>query len=89
MCHAPAICFQVEKRGFLKEGFYADIAIMDIHEAWKVTKENILYKCNWSPFEEHTFTGNITHTFVNGHLAYNNGIFDESKKGERLLFNRN
>jgi dihydroorotase len=89
MCHAPAICFQVEKRGFLKEGFYADIAIMDIHEAWKVTKENILYKCNWSPFEAHTFTGNITQTFVNGHLAYNNGIFDESKKGERLLFNRN
>lgn len=88
MCHAPAICFQVEKRGFLKEGFYADIAILDINEAWKVSKENILYKCNWSPFEEHIFTGKVTHTFVNGHLTYNNGIFDESKKGERLLFNR-
>lgn len=88
MCHAPAICFQVEKRGFLKEGFYADIAILDINETWKVSKENILYKCNWSPFEAHTFTGKVTHTFVNGHLTYNNGIFDESKKGERLLFNR-
>lgn len=88
MCHAPAICFQVEKRGFLKEGFYADIAILDINETWKVNKENILYKCNWSPFEEHNFTGKVTHTFVNGHLVYNNGIFDESKKGERLLFNR-
>lgn len=86
MCHAPAECFKVENRGFIKEGYYADIAILDTQENWTVSKENILYKCNWSPFEEHTFKGKIKQTFVNGHLAYNNGVFDESKKGERLLF---
>jgi len=88
MCHAPAVCFNVEKRGFIKEGFYADVAILDIHEDWKVSKENILYKCNWSPFEEHFFKGKIKQTFVNGHLVYNNGVFDESQKGKRLLFTR-
>jgi len=88
MCHAPAVCFNIEKRGFIKEGFYADVAILDIHEDWKVSKENILYKCNWSPFEEHFFKGKIKQTFVNGHLVYNNGVFDERQKGKRLLFTR-
>lgn len=86
MCHAPADCFRVEKRGYLKEGFHADIALLDLNQEWTVSKENILFKCGWSPLEQHTFKGNITHTFVNGHLVYNNGIFDEHKKGERLLF---
>ena len=89
MCHAPADCFRVEKRGYLKEGYFADIAIVDIHEEWKVSSENILYKCNWSPLENHSFKGKVKQTFVNGNLIYNDGIFDESKKGERLLFSTN
>lgn len=87
MCHAPADCFRIENRGYLKEGFFADIAIVDINETWQVSKGNILYKCKWSPLEEHIFQGKIKQTFVNGHLVYDNGIFNESKKGERLLFN--
>ncbi len=87
MCHAPADCFRVENRGYIKEGFFADLVIIDIHEEWKVVKSTILYKCNWSPLEEHTFKGKVKQTFVNGHLAYNNGFFDESEKGKRLSFN--
>lgn len=87
MCHAPADCFRIENRGYLKEGFFADVAIVDINETWQVSKGNILYKCNWSPLEEHIFQGKIKQTFVNGHLVYDNGIFNESKKGARLLFN--
>lgn len=86
MCHAPADCFRIEKRGYLKEGFFADVAIVDINDTWQVSKENILYKCNWSPLEEHIFQGKVKQTFVNGHLVYDNGIFNESKKGERILF---
>ncbi|MFN8296936.1 MAG: dihydroorotase [Chitinophagales bacterium] len=89
MCHAPADCFRIERRGYLKEGFFADVAIVDINETWQVSKENILYKCNWSPLEEHIFQGKVKQTFVNGHLVYDNGIFNENKKGERLLFNPN
>lgn len=87
MCHAPAICFNVEKRGFIKEGYIADIAIVDIHKEIYISKENILYKCAWSPFENKTLKGSVTHTFVNGNLVYDNGIFNESKMGVRLLFN--
>jgi len=88
MCHAPAICFQVKERGYLREGYFADCVIVDLQQATTVTKENIYYKCNWSPFEEHTFPAAITHTFVSGHLAYENGQFNESVKGQRLLFAR-
>jgi len=88
MCHAPAICFQVEGRGFLREGYAADLVLIDIESPWQVTKENILYKCAWSPFEGTTFNSRVTHTFVNGHLAYSEGIFDESIKGQRLIFDR-
>ncbi len=88
MCHNPAICFQIEDRGFVKEGFFADLVLVDLEKPWEVTKENILYKCGWSPFEGQTFHSIITHTFVNGHIAYEHGAFDESKKGERLKFNR-
>ncbi|MEZ5026525.1 MAG: dihydroorotase [Chitinophagales bacterium] len=87
MCHAPADCFRVKNRGYLKEGFFADIAIVDINKKWEINKSNILYKCAWSPLEDKTVFGKVEHTFVNGHHAYNNGEFDESKKGERLLFN--
>ncbi len=87
MCHAPADCFRVAKRGYIKEGYFADLAILDLNETWKVEQSNILYKCAWSPLEQHSFKGKIKQTFVNGHLVYNNGTFDESKKGQRLLFN--
>jgi dihydroorotase len=86
MCHAPADCFRVERRGFLREGYFADIAVVDIDIENIIQKENILYKCAWSPLEGKTLKGKVTHTFVNGHLVYHNGIFDETKKGRRLLF---
>ncbi len=88
MAHAPAICFEIEKRGFIKEGYWADLVLVDLNSKTKVGKSNILYKCGWSPFEGHTFNSAITHTFVNGNLVYNNGFFDESVKGQRLLFER-
>ena len=87
MCHNPAKLFKVEKRGFIKEGFYADLVLVDPAQNWTVTKENILYKCGWSPFEGVAFSNKITHTFVNGILMYNNGVFNEINKGKRLLFN--
>ncbi len=86
MCHAPAVCFRIKNRGFIKEGYYADIAVVDIDKLWTVSKENIWYKCGWSPLEENRVFGKVHQTFVNGHLVYNDGIFDESKKGQRLLF---
>lgn len=88
MCHAPAICFQMDKRGFIRPGFWADLVLIDTSNPATVKKENILYKCGWSPFEGHTFKSSVTHTFVSGHLVYENGHFDESVKGKRLLFQR-
>jgi len=88
MCHHPAILFGIEKRGYIRKGFHADLVLIDINNPWKVQKDNILYKCGWSPFENHTFLSKITHTFVNGNLVYYNGIFNESTKGQRLLFNK-
>ncbi len=88
MSHNPAIIFQIEKRGFIREGYYADLAVVDMNRAWTVGKENIIAKCGWSPFEGVKFSSSVIHTFVSGHLAYENGRFDESAMGERLLFNR-
>jgi dihydroorotase len=88
MCHNPAICFKVENRGFIREGYFADLVLVNLDKAWKVTKENILYKCGWSPFEGETFNAQITHTFVNGHIAYEFGDFDETQRGMRLTFDR-
>ena len=88
MCHNPAICFQVEKRGFLRKGYYADMILVDLSTKWDVNSDNILYKCKWSPFEGKTFSSRVTHTFINGHLAYCKGKFDENKKGMRLTFER-
>jgi len=88
MCHNPAILFQIEKRGFIKEGYFADLVLVDTSSLHTVTKETILYKCKWSPFEGTTFTNNITHTFVNGNLIYNQGVFNDVNKGRRLTFNR-
>ena len=88
MCHSPAICFQVENRGFLRKGYAADLVLFELNNPWTVTKDNILYKCGWSPFEGNTFKSRVSHTWVNGHLVYQNGKFDESQKGQRLTFNR-
>ncbi len=87
--HNPAILFQIEKRGFVREGYFADLVLIDLSKPWTVNKENILYKCGWSPLEGTTFTSRITHTFVNGNLIYNEGIFNDTIKGKRLEFNRN
>ena len=88
MCHNPAILFQVEKRGFVKEGFKADLVLVDLDDKFTVSKENILYKCGWSPLEGATFHSKITHTFVNGNLVFENGKVSEETFGERLLFER-
>ena len=88
MCHNPAKIFKIEKRGFIKQGFYADLVIVNSHQPWVVKKENILYKCGWSPFEGTNFKSRIMHTFVNGQLAYSNGKIKDIKAGRRLLFER-
>ena len=88
MCHAPAICFDVKERGYIREGYYADLVLVDPDKQWKVTKDNLHYKCNWSPLEGHTFQGNIDSTIVSGHLAYHNGIFNENRQGMRMTFDR-
>ena len=88
MCHSPAICFQVENRGFLRKGYAADLVLFELNNPWTVKKDNILYKCGWSPFEGNTFKSRVSHTWVNGHLVYQNGKFDESQKGQRLTFSR-
>jgi dihydroorotase len=88
MSHAVAECFQVADRGYIREGYYADLVIVDLNNTTKVTKENIFYKCGWSPLEGFEFPATITHTFVNGNLVYSTGEWDESQKGMRLTFER-
>ncbi len=88
MCHNPAILFQVEKRGYIKEGYFADIVIVDDNNPWTVNKDNVLYKCKWSPFEGTMFKSKVTHTLVNGQLVYENSTFHEVKAAKRLTFNR-
>ena len=86
MSHNVAKLFRMEERGFIREGYFADLVLVDLDQPWTVSQENILAKCGWSPFEGYTFKSSVTHTIVSGHLAYENGQFDESKKGERLTF---
>lgn len=86
--HSLAVCFQIKDRGFIREGYFADLALVDLNQSYRVEKSNILAKCGWSPFEGQEFHSKITHTFVSGHLAFADGKFDESQKGERLLFDR-
>ncbi len=88
MCHNPAILFQVEKRGYIKPGYFADLVLVDLEQPWTVSKDNILYKCGWSPFEGTTFKSKITHTFLNGNLVFENGTFNTVKSAKRLTFNR-
>ena len=87
MSHAVARCFQVKERGFIREGYHADLVLVNLNASATISKENILYKCGWSPLEGFS-TPVITNSFVNGHLVYGNGAFDESQMGMRLRFNR-
>jgi len=86
MSHNVADIFNIEKRGYIREGYFADLVLVNLNKPNTVTKESLLYKCGWSPFEGQTFASSIEKTFVSGHLVYNNGTFDETKKGERLSF---
>lgn len=88
MCHNPAKLFQIRNRGFIREGYYADLAIVNLNAPWKVNKDNIAYKCGWSPFEGDTFRSKVSHTFVNGHLAFENDRFSPQRNAKRLTFNR-
>jgi dihydroorotase len=88
MCHNVATIYRIKERGYIREGYFADLVLVDLNNEWKVTTENILYKCNWSPFEEQLFKSKIVKTFVNGNLAYDNGKFNEKNKGMRLKFSK-
>jgi len=88
MSHALADCFQIKNRGYIREGYFADLVLVDMNQHSKVSKENILYKCGWSPLEGFEFPAAVTHTFVSGNLVYENGKFDETIKGQRLSFER-
>ncbi len=88
MCHAPAICFQIKERGFIREGYHADLVLFDLKKPFGVNKSNVHYRCGWSPFEGYEFGSSITHTIVSGHLAYENGKFYENQLGQRLEFER-
>lgn len=84
MAHNPSILYDIEDRGFIREGYKADLTLVDLNDPWTVSKDNILYKCGWSPLEGTTFKSRVQKTFVNGHLVYDGGTFDESQKGEAL-----
>ena len=88
MCHAPADIFRIDRRGYIREGYYADLVLIDLNHEWKVTPENILYKCKWSPLENITFHSAVSHTFVNGRLVYSEGKITDTAFGKRLVFNR-
>jgi len=88
MSHNPAILFNIKERGFIREGYFADLVLVDMNNPWVVSKENILAKCGWSPFEGHQFGSKVTHTIVNGKVVYANGVLNEVGSGSRLLFNR-
>ncbi len=88
MCHNPSKLFDIEKRGFIREGYFADLVLVDLNNPWKADKKSTLYKCGWTPFDGYTFKSKITHTFVNGHLAYDNGNFSPERHAKRLTFDR-
>ncbi len=88
MCHNPSKLFDIEKRGFIREGYFADLVLVDLNNEWEANADNNNYKCGWSPFDGYTFRSKITQTFVNGHLAYNNGSFSPERHAKRLTFDR-
>lgn len=89
MAHNPAILFQIKERGFIREGYFADLVLVDLDKPWVLDKTSIMAKCGWSPLEGETFHSSITHTFVSGHLAFENGMVNNAQMGQRLLFDRN
>ena len=88
MCHAVADCFQIQERGYIREGYFADLVMVDLNKSYTVSPQNILYKCGWSPFDKTTFPATIEKTMVNGNLVYENGVVNASHKGKRILFER-
>jgi dihydroorotase len=88
MCHKPAECFEIKDRGYLREGYFADLVLLNTSKQWTVNKDNILYKCGWSPLEDYEFTGKVLKTFVNGNLVFDEGNFNEEFMGKRLEFSR-
>lgn len=88
MCHAPAQCFRVDRRGYIREGYHADLVLVNMNKGITVTKQNILFKCGWSPFEGHTFPASVHTTFVNGEVVYENGKVNDTVRGQRLRFDR-
>ena len=88
MCHNPAILFNIRNRGFIREGYKADLCLVNPASQWNVTKENILYKCGWSPFEGDSFRSKVVKTIVNGTIVYDNGVIKEDYRGQRLMFDR-
>jgi len=88
MCHNPAILFNISKRGFIREGYKADLCLINPSSPWRVSKENIIYKCGWSPFEGEIFRSKVEKTIVNGTIVYDNGVINEDYRGQRLLFDR-
>lgn len=88
MCHNPALLFNVKKRGYIEEGYFADLVLVDLSRPWEVSRQNLLYKCGWSPFEGQTFSSYVTHTFISGHLAWEEGQLNEAQMGQRLEFER-
>jgi dihydroorotase len=88
MCHNPAILFNIRNRGFIREGYQADLCLVDPSSPWTVSKENILYKCGWSPFEGVTFQSKVVQTIVNGTIVYDNGAINNDYRGQRLMFDR-
>jgi dihydroorotase len=88
MCHAPAICYRIAERGFIRSGYFADLVLVNPSESWRVQTENILSKCGWSLFEGMQFDTSVEMTFVNGYPVYNNGKINENVKGKRIVFKR-
>jgi dihydroorotase len=88
MCHNVSLIYRVKDRGFIREGYFADLVLIDMNKSWEVTPNNILYKCKWSPFEKQVFQSKIMKTFVNGTMVFDDGVFNESKVGMRLRFSK-
>lgn len=88
MCHAPAICYGLSNRGYLREGYFADLVLLNPNKAFTISKQNLLYKCDWSPLEGFTAPATIEKTIVNGQIAFENGLVNDTIRGQRLLFNR-